>query len=256
MTAAGDVRPAAAGPIIGGAARVSPVTRAVMQSEPSPNLPHLIARARAGDEAALRWLYEAHRPRVHRLAVGLLGDGDEADDIVQDVMIYALGHLDRYDPDRAAFTTWLHTIAVSRCRDRGRRARRRLGGLRAWWSAFGEPSADPEAGLDRIDAQGALGQALGSLTPLQREALALRVVAELSFQEIGDALGIPLRTAQTRVTGAVAALRRAMAPGAAGRPSPGGRAGRSPNAGAPSTSGDVSFAAGPAADPPTQAGRR
>lgn len=210
MSAVGDVPPAAAGPIIGGAARVSRVNSGVMQPSDQPDIQHLVARAREGDEAALRWLYETHRPRIHRLAVGLLGDGDEADDIVQDVMIYALRHLDRYQPDRAAFGTWLYTIAVSRCRDRGRRSRRLLGGLRAWWTEHGQATADPDDALSRIDAQSALGRALATLTPLQREALALRIVAELSFHEIGQALGIPLRTAQTRVTGAMQALRRAM----------------------------------------------
>lgn len=176
-----------------------------------PDIQHLIERARQGDEAALRWLYETHRTRIHRLAVTLLGDGDEADDVVQDVMIYALRNLDRYQSERAAFGTWLHAMTVSRCRDRGRRARRGVAGLRAWWSSYGEPTVDPEDVLARIDARGALGPGLASLTPLQREALALRAVADLSFQEIGEALGIPLRTAQTRVTGALAALRRSMA---------------------------------------------
>ncbi|MCC7021035.1 MAG: RNA polymerase sigma factor [Ardenticatenales bacterium] len=195
-----------------------------MQPSDQPDIQHLIARARQGDEAALRWLYETHRTRIHRLAVTLLGDGDEADDVVQDVMIYALRNLDRYQSERAAFGTWLHTVTVSRCRDRGRRARRGAAGLRAWWSSNGEEAVDPEDNVARIDAHGALGPALASLTPLQREALALRAVSELSFQEIGDALGIPLRTAQTRVTGAIAALRRALsahsAPPTAAAPTP------------------------------------
>lgn len=181
-----------------------------MHAPEQPDIQHLIERARQGDETALRWLYETHRPRIQRLAVSLLGDGDEADDVMQDVMIYALRHLDRYQPERAAFGTWLHAIAVSRCRDRGRRAQRGLAGLRAWWVGHGEPTADPEDRVPAIDAAGALGPALATLTPLQREALALRAVSELSFQEIGEALGIPLRTAQTRVAGALAALRRAM----------------------------------------------
>lgn len=185
-----------------------------MQALDPANIQHMIARAREGDEAALRWLYETHRVRIHRLAVGLIGDGDEADDVVQDVMIYAFRHLDRYQPDRAAFGTWLYTMTVSRCRDRGRRTHRALSALRSWWSGEGEPAVDPEDALGAIDARGALGPALASLTALQREALALRVVSELSFQEIGDILGIPLRTAQTRVTGALAALRRALPDGA------------------------------------------
>lgn len=181
-----------------------------MHAPEQPDFQHLIERAREGDETALRWLYETHRTRILRLAVSLLGDGDEAEDVMQDVMIYALRHLDRYQPERAAFGTWLHAMTVSRCRDRGRRTRRSLAGLRDWWSSHGELKADPEDSVASIDASQVLGAALATLTPLQREVLALRAVSELSFQEIGDTLGIPLRTAQSRVTGALAALRRAM----------------------------------------------
>jgi len=171
-----------------------------------------VLRARTGDEAALRGLYESYRPRVLRLAFGLLGDADEAEDAMQDVMVYALTHLDRYDSDRAAFGTWLHTITVSRCRDR---LRRRHLGLRRLAEWVGLRRADPLPSIDeraeRLDAADSVGAALGSLTDIQREAILLREVEGLSFREIGDVLGVPLRTAQTRVASAHEALRRGLA---------------------------------------------
>lgn len=57
----------------------------------------LITKARSGDEAALRSLYETYRGRVMRLAFALLGDMDDAEDMMQDVMVYALTHLEAYD---------------------------------------------------------------------------------------------------------------------------------------------------------------
>ena len=170
----------------------------------------LIEQALAGDEAAMRALYETHRPRVMRLATALLGDADEAEDVLQDVMVYALTRLHDYRPERAAFGTWLHTITVSRCRDRARR-RHAAGRRMAEWLGLRAPHArEPERSLDRLDAADRVGRALRKLTPLQREALVLREVEELSFREIGYVLGVPLRTAQTRVNAGYAALRREL----------------------------------------------
>jgi RNA polymerase sigma-70 factor (ECF subfamily) len=181
-----------------------------------------LTRARAGDEAALRELYEANRGRVLRLATAILGDPDEAEDVMQDVCVYALTHLSEYDQERAAFTTWLHTITVSRCRDRIRRRRYSLSRLAALWRADPRPESDPAQGLGAIAAAAMLKPGLAHLTPLQREALALRYVEDLSFEDMGRVLNIPMRTAQTRVTGALAALRRTLGgvPEDVARPAP------------------------------------
>ncbi len=153
-----------------------------------------------------------------RLAYSILGDADEAEDVTQDVLIYALKRLESYDDSRSAFTTWLHMITVSRCRDRARRARSALSTLSSWVRGPRVPSvSDPEGGLDRLDAAARIGPALAKLTPLQREALVLREVEELSFAEIGTVLGVPMRTAQARVTSAYAALRQALGVSAARR---------------------------------------
>ena len=171
----------------------------------------LIRLAREGDEPALRELYEAHRGPVMRLAYSLLGDEGEAEDLMQDVLVQALTNLDRYDDKRAAFSTWLHTITVNRCRDRLRR--RRLGLERVADFLRGGPAQEienPERSIDRLDAASTLGRVLGGLTPLQREAIVLREVEGLSYAEMGEVLGVPMRTAQTRVTAAYAALRKAL----------------------------------------------
>jgi len=172
---------------------------------------HLIRRARSGDEAALRSLYETHRPRVMRLAFGLLGDADEAEDVMQDVLVYALTHLERYDADRAAFGTWLHTIAVSRCRDRARRRAFGVKRVTDWFRSHPPVgSADREAIVDRLDITSEVDRALAMLTLKQREALVLREIEGLSYKEMGEVLGVPMRTAQTRVTAAYAALRNTL----------------------------------------------
>jgi len=174
----------------------------------------LVARARTGDEQALRLLYEGQRRRVLRLASALLGDNDEAEDVMQDVLVYALTHLENYDPRRAKFSTWLHVLTVNRCRDR---LRRRSTGWRrmADWlrTGPGVTVPGPEDRAERLDAARRVEAGLRRLTPLQREALVLRDVEELSFSEMAQVLDVPLRTAQARVVSAHAAMRRALGEG-------------------------------------------
>jgi RNA polymerase sigma-70 factor (ECF subfamily) len=168
-----------------------------------------LALARRGDEAAQRELYEQFRGRVLRLANALLGDPDDAEDVMQDVMVYALTHLTQYDESRAAFGTWLHMITVSRCRDRARRRRLSVRRLADLWRSD-RRAEDPADRLGGIDAAGMLERGLAALTPTQREALALRHIEGLSFEEMGTVLGVPMRTAQARVASGTAALRRVL----------------------------------------------
>ncbi|HEY1013739.1 MAG TPA: RNA polymerase sigma factor, partial [Herpetosiphonaceae bacterium] len=159
------------------------------------NQEHL-KRARRGEEWALQALYDEARGRVFRLALAVLGDAGSAEEAMQDSLEYALTHLDRFDPDRSAWTTWLHTITISRCRDRLRRRRLLalplLGGLLA-------RDPPPERLAEQRELTGSLHAALLRLSPAVREAVALRFLDECSFIEIGRILGCGEKTAQSRV---------------------------------------------------------
>ena len=107
----------------------------------------LIARWRdQGDERAAEALYGKHRGDVFGLAYGMLGNPEDAEEVAQDTLYYALAHIDRYDPGRAGFRTWLHRICVSRCRDRFRRRKLQQISLGAWLGARGDVT-DPRSGL-------------------------------------------------------------------------------------------------------------
>ena len=91
-----------------------------LNAMPSDDFGELIAAAQAGKTDALERLLAGARPRLLALAMRVLGDVDEAEDAVQDAMIKVWRHLDRFE-GRAAFTTWLHRIAVNAALDRRRR---------------------------------------------------------------------------------------------------------------------------------------
>ena len=81
----------------------------------------LVCRAQDGDERAARQLFDQFNLRTYRLALGLLGDEADAEEVAQDALTYALLNITRYRADLSSFSTWLHTITVSRARDKRRR---------------------------------------------------------------------------------------------------------------------------------------
>src|SRR5436853_5682623 len=82
--------------------------------------PALVARALAGDRAALGTLVETYAGSVRRITRAILGDVDDAEDAAQDGLLAALVKLDRYDPARP-FGPWLLRIAANAAIDRRRR---------------------------------------------------------------------------------------------------------------------------------------
>jgi RNA polymerase sigma-70 factor (ECF subfamily) len=175
----------------------------------------LIQRWQAGDERAAEALYYQHRESTFRLAYGLLGNAADAEEAAQDALNYALTRINLFDPGRASFKTWLHTITVSRCRDRQRR--RFLPGLSlARWLQRGGDAPDttpsPERQALRAETRSEVWQAVQALKPNYREAIVLRYWAGHTYQEMAAILDCPLRTAQSRVRLAYSQLRTTLAP--------------------------------------------
>lgn len=173
----------------------------------------LIAAWQAGDERAAEALYAAHRDNAFRLAYGLLGNAEDAEEAAQDALTYALVNIQRYAPERSSFATWLYTITVSRCRDRQRRKRLPSFSLSEWLSRgqdIPDAALGPEAALIETERHDALLQAIQKLSPPLREALILRYWAGYTFQEIADIMDCPLPTAQSRVRLAYQQLRAVL----------------------------------------------
>jgi RNA polymerase sigma-70 factor (ECF subfamily) len=172
----------------------------------------LITRARQGDEGAMAALYTRHAPGLYRLAYGLLQNREDAEEVVQDALAYALSRLERYDPRRAAFRTWLHTITVSRCRNK--RRRRWLPSVRLGdWLGGGndlpdDPGRGPEAALLANEQASQVWEALGRLNPDVREVVILRYWGGYTFPEIARMVGCPTSTAQSRLRLAHGQLQR------------------------------------------------
>ena len=137
---------------------------------------------------------------VHRLALSMLGDEAEADDVAQDVFITALRRLDRYDSG-SSLKAWLSTITINLGRDRLRRrkARERWHGL--WFGAQRQVDRlrDVEDGHLAQAASGALWLAVNALDEKHRLPILLRYANGYSVREIAGVLQIPEGTVHSRL---------------------------------------------------------
>jgi len=178
---------------------------------PAEQLRDWLARGARGDEAACAALYHHFCPLVERLALGLLGDREDAEEVTQDAFVYALKNLGRYDERRSAFSTWLYTITLSRCRNKRRRKWLSLAPLDLL-ANVGPPHGDRlvETMLERRGVRAQLWQALQALPPRLREAVVLRYLAEMRYKEIGETVGCNPKTAESRVRQGLQALRAAL----------------------------------------------
>lgn len=165
-----------------------------------------IERARTGDERAFRELYDAHVDRVYRLAYRMAGEDDLARDFTQEAFLRAFQKLDQFRGD-AAFSTWLHSIAVSvslnglRKVDRHRKRERSLEDA-APISARGR-TVDPGV-RDRLK------DAVDGLSDIYRTVFLMHDLEGYSHGEIAEALGVAEGTSKARLFRARAKLRDAL----------------------------------------------
>jgi RNA polymerase sigma-70 factor (ECF subfamily) len=164
----------------------------------------VLRRLASGDRDALGDLYDLYAGLVNGLALRILRDKGEAEDVVQEVFVQAWRQAQRFDPARGTPAAWLCTIARTRALDRLRRrvARREEPG-----EASPAPSERPrrEEGL-------AVRKALDGLSPDQRAALELAYYEGLTQTEIAARLGEPLGTIKTRIRTAMIRLRETLGP--------------------------------------------
>jgi RNA polymerase sigma-70 factor (ECF subfamily) len=168
-----------------------------------------IRRSRAGDTGAFAEVFDQYKNLVYRTAYLMLGDAHDAEDALQDVFWQVYRALSSYDPAKGAFTTWLHRITVNYCLNRQRRDRVGV--------ALHDDHWDPAPGFASpehlVESDDSLHRMLGTLSEKQRAVVVLRFVWDLSYDEIAQILDIPLGTVQSRLHGALKAVRARLAEG-------------------------------------------
>ena len=176
-------------------------------------LADLVARARDGDREAFEAIVRATYVESYTLAHRLVGNEEDARDVVQEAYMRAYRGLKRFRGD-AQFTTWMYRITANCAATHlGRRARHRHDELHddAQLVDLG-PDGDPEANAARVALRDRLRAALEDLPPKLRAVVVLRDIYDLPHEAIASELGISESAAKVRLHRARRKLRERLYP--------------------------------------------
>lgn len=164
----------------------------------------LLARLQAREESALSELYDELAPWVLGVANRIVGDEDEAEDVLSDVFVQVWTRIHQHDARRGPLVPWVLSIARNRALDHLRRQRRwvrkaeRVGREQSAAAPVARP--DPvEASVPGWPVHRAVHEALAALPEEQARAVALAYFEGLSHSEIARQTGEPLGTVKTRL---------------------------------------------------------
>lgn len=159
-------------------------------------------------DAAFPALVADHQDRLYTIALRLLGDRRDAEEVAQDALVRAFRAMHGYPRERIAalrLRPWLASIAVNLARNRRRRIddRQPPGSLEPMLDAGYEPPTEagalPAVSADRRETQRELAVLLLRLTPAVRSAIVLRHIDGLSVAEVAEVLGRPEGTVKAQV---------------------------------------------------------
>jgi RNA polymerase sigma-70 factor (ECF subfamily) len=164
-----------------------------------------------GDDSAVAELYDDYSPMALGLALKIVRDAQEAEDVVHDAFVAIVERADQYKSERGTVVAWLVTtvrnLALDRTRRRTRRAQITDEELR---HEPAEPVLDPESISWLAREREAVRHALLKLSTAQRQTLEIAFFEGLSYPEIAERENIPLGTVKSRAARALAALRAAL----------------------------------------------
>jgi RNA polymerase sigma-70 factor (ECF subfamily) len=175
--------------------------------------------ARKGNQSAFRVLVERHSRSVFRLAFGMTGNEQDAEDLVQETFLRAYKQLHRFN-GRAAFGTWIYRIGANCSLDfiRARKNRKEQPAPAgdesnvSWLDYVAAPDPSPE----RLTQSGQIAEllvpAMEQLSEMERLAFVLRHYEGCDIEEIARTLGVESNAAKHSVFRAVQKLRRALEP--------------------------------------------
>lgn len=153
----------------------------------------VVTRCLRGDAAAFEILVERYHRVLYTVALRMLGNSEDARDATQEAFVKAYERLGTYNSE-FRFFSWLYRIVTNECLN-AIRGRKRQVPVPDDLEATGGPLEAYETRERRQRVQ----QALSTLTPEQREVVALRHFAGLSYDEMAQAIGVPAKTVKSRL---------------------------------------------------------
>jgi RNA polymerase sigma-70 factor (ECF subfamily) len=181
----------------------------------------IVRRFKEGDHHLFDKLVERYSSRAYQIAYGVLGTREDAEEVAQDVFVRIYKALPKFRGD-SEFTTWMYRIAMNLARNKYRYNKSRGANRKISMQEtvddndsrtiiqVPEPrlSPDDEVGLDEFQKD--IMREIDNLPPLYRDALVLRNVDEMSYEQIAEVLGCKLGTIKSRIARAREELRRRL----------------------------------------------
>lgn len=172
----------------------------------------LIKRFKEGDRECFDELVLLYSPKLYRVAYGLLGNKEDAEEVVQDAFVRAYKALPEFRGD-ASFETWMHRITVNLSRNRYHWNRRRGEGLNISLSAplqyedgsegqdidLPDSSMEPDRKLETFELKRDIMAGIKCLPEALRETMILRHVNELPYDKIAGLLDCKVGTIKSRL---------------------------------------------------------
>jgi RNA polymerase sigma-70 factor (ECF subfamily) len=183
-------------------------------SAQAPDLAELLKLSGRGDEAAFAQLYDACAARAYGMAVKVVRDPAQAEEVTQEAFLEIWRTATRYDRQRGSAVSWILTLVHRKAVDRVRSAEAstRRDTTYHEGSHRVEHDSTAEAAQASMEAR-RVRQALGSLTDVQREALELAYFKGYTHTEVATMLDLPVGTAKTRIRDGLIRLRDTMGVG-------------------------------------------
>lgn len=173
----------------------------------------LVRAAAGGDEDAFAQLVALHEKKVYNLALRMCGNPEDAADAAQEAFLAAWKGLPRFRGE-AGFSTWLYRLTSNAAIDHLRRVKRQRGEVSLDGGGPGLDAVDdapsPQAQAEETELREAVAEGLSMLSEDHRQALLLRELRGLSYEEIASELRVDLGTVKSRISRARGSLRKIL----------------------------------------------
>ena len=184
------------------------------EADPAPDLAELLKLSGRGDEAAFAQLYDATAARAFGLAVRVVRDPSQAEEVAQEAFLEIWRTASRFDRAKGSAVSWILTLVHRKAVDRVRSAEASTRRDTTYHQGNHkiEHDSTAEAAQASMEAR-RVRQAMSSLTEVQRQALELAYFKGYTHTEVASMLDLPVGTAKTRIRDGLIRLRDTMGVG-------------------------------------------
>jgi RNA polymerase sigma-70 factor (ECF subfamily) len=163
----------------------------------------IVERCLQGDDSAWETVVKAYGQRIYNLSYRYMARREEAEDLTQEILIRVYQNLKSYRPEAGSFQNWILRVARNQIVDRYRQVRRypRMEGSEELESnnLQDDRIPNPHRAAEQMEAARILHEALRALPPELKEAVILRDIEDMPYQEIADLLSVPEGTVKSRI---------------------------------------------------------